>query len=171
MHQNAARNDTPYGEEFSAIEILFSDEHDSLVQHAARFGALDPEDAVQEAYRYMVRLDSADVPLLYKIVERRAINSYHRLATRRKHEEPVGLLQTEEELAHIEPWSIERADFTDSFNRAVVQLDTDDRAAFVLTELRGLSFRSAADLLGTSHMTVFRRAERARLQIRKEISA
>lgn len=153
-----------------AIETLFTDEHDDLVKHAARFGALDPEDAVQDAYRQMIRLGSDDVPLLYRIVERRAIDSYRQLTTRREHEEPRGLLTTEEELAHIEPWSVERAEFTDSFNHAVVQLDTGDREAFVLTELRGLPQREAAALLGVNQSTVSRRAERARQQIREEIA-
>jgi RNA polymerase sigma factor (sigma-70 family) len=157
-------------EEFSAIDNLFSDEHDKLVQHAARFGALDPEDAVQEAYRSLIRVGSQDVPLLYKLVERRSIDSYRKLVTRREHEEPRGLLQSEEELARIEPWSVDRAEFTDSFNHAVAQLDTGEREAFVLTELRGLSQYEAADLLGVHQTTVLRRANRARLQIREEIA-
>jgi RNA polymerase sigma factor (sigma-70 family) len=59
-----------------------------------------------------------------------------------------------------------RADLT----TALKALDPDDREAWALTELRGLTTREAAAVTGASHMTISRRAERARLTLTKELA-
>lgn len=47
---------------------------------------------------------------------------------------------------------------------AVTELD---RQAWILTEMRGLTHREAAPLLGVDHTTVHRRAERARTNLKE----
>jgi len=61
--------------------------------------------------------------------------------------------------------------FGTDFDAAVRTLTTHERDAFTLTELRGLTVRKAADVLDTSRMTVHRRAESARVQLREELAA
>lgn len=61
--------------------------------------------------------------------------------------------------------------FTTGFDSAVRRLEGVDRDAFVLTELRGLTVREAADVLDTSKDTVHRRAEAARTSIGRGLRA
>lgn len=44
-----------------------------------------------------------------------------------------------------------------------------DRQAWILTEMRGLTAREAAPLLGVDHTTVHRRAERARTNLKESL--
>lgn len=67
--------------------------------------------------------------------------------------------------------SIEDAPFPGDFDQAVRDLPEEERAAFILTELRGLTVREAADVLGTSKSDVDRRVSSARTSIRKELAA
>jgi RNA polymerase sigma factor (sigma-70 family) len=59
-----------------------------------------------------------------------------------------------------------RADLT----AALKVLDPDDREAWGLTELRGLTVREAAAVIGVDFSTVSRRAESARLTLTKELA-
>lgn len=61
--------------------------------------------------------------------------------------------------------------FRGDFNEALRALDTEERDAFILTELRGLPVRDAAEVLATSKDTVHRRAEAARTKLREELIA
>lgn len=65
----------------------------------------------------------------------------------------------------------EQAQFPATFDASVRGLEDSEFDAFVLTDLRGLSNREAADVLGTSHTTITRRRESARLALREEIAA
>ena len=76
----------------------------------------------------------------------------------------------EHELPLGRPMTLERAEFHVDFDRALRGLPAPERDAFILTELRGLSVRDAADALGGHYRTVARRAEAARTLIRKELS-
>jgi RNA polymerase sigma factor (sigma-70 family) len=67
--------------------------------------------------------------------------------------------------------TFEDAEFRYDFDLAVRGLPENERDAFIVTELRGLSEREAADVLDTSQPTVHRRAEAARNQLREEIAA
>jgi RNA polymerase sigma factor (sigma-70 family) len=67
----------------------------------------------------------------------------------------------------VEPYFELSATLNDSLHR----LDAQARDAFILTELRGLTEREAADVLDTSQPTVHRRAEAARNYIREELIA
>jgi RNA polymerase sigma factor (sigma-70 family) len=59
-----------------------------------------------------------------------------------------------------------RADLT----LALAELDETDRAAWALTELRGLTTYEAAEVLGVSQPTASRRAERARLALKGDLT-
>jgi RNA polymerase sigma factor (sigma-70 family) len=61
-------------------------------------------------------------------------------------------------------------EFQQAFDLALRDLDADIRDAFILTELRGLTVRDAAGVLGVSHTTVARRFEIARILIQKELT-
>jgi RNA polymerase sigma factor (sigma-70 family) len=165
-------------EDFPIFETLFRDEFSKLVRHAARSGALDPQDAVQEAYEDLLGTAHSEIDkaLLYTTVQRRAIDQYRALATRRGTETPVGLLPELEaieadQLAHVEPYTYERHSFAGGFDAALRRLESDEQGAYILTELRGLTQREAADVLDMSQPTVHRRAEVARHTVRKEIAA
>lgn len=75
----------------------------------------------------------------------------------------------EQTLHLVIPDTQERYDFREAFDSALRALPGDERDAYILTELRGLTSRAAADVLGTSRMTTHRRAENARLHVREEI--
>ncbi|MDE2101492.1 MAG: hypothetical protein KGL39_29875 [Patescibacteria group bacterium] len=58
-----------------------------------------------------------------------------------------------------------------TLNDSLRVLGQDERDAFILTELRGLTEREAANVLDSSQPTVHRRAEAARNYIRRELIA
>lgn len=62
-------------------------------------------------------------------------------------------------------------EFRSDFDRALRALPAEERDALILTDLRGLNQREAADVLETSQPTVHRRAETARTFISQEVSA
>lgn len=66
--------------------------------------------------------------------------------------------------------SIESAMFRADFDLAFRALPRESAEAFALTELRGLSQCEAADLLDVNQATVSRRAEAARLTLKKELT-
>lgn len=66
--------------------------------------------------------------------------------------------------------TIEGAMFRADFDRAFRALPEEQRIAFALTELRGLTERETADVLGVNQSTVNRRCEAARTYLQKELS-
>jgi RNA polymerase sigma factor (sigma-70 family) len=74
-------------------------------------------------------------------------------------------------LATYQALPIRLASFSDDFDRAVRGLDGPERDAFILTDLRGLTVREAADVLDVSFKTVARRTDSARADIREELIA
>jgi len=59
----------------------------------------------------------------------------------------------------------------DELYDSLLKLNGEERDAWILTELRGLTVREAADVLGTSFKTIHRRAEAARNYMQKELAA
>lgn len=59
--------------------------------------------------------------------------------------------------------------FTQSFDAAIRELPEDERGAFILTELRGLTVREAATVAHVPKTTLARHAEAARNLLREEI--
>jgi RNA polymerase sigma factor (sigma-70 family) len=131
----------------------------------------------------LMRGDHIENPqgLLQTMVGSRGIDAYRRAERRSGVEEPAGLAYDlaeiedelaagrEHELALVQAYTAEREEFTEAFDGALRALPEDERDAFILTDLRGLTSREAAGVLDTSHMTIHRRAESARLTVREEI--
>lgn len=61
-------------------------------------------------------------------------------------------------------------EFQAGFDAALRALPDDERQAFILTGLRGLTVREAAGVLASNKDTVARQAEAARTSIRRELS-
>lgn len=71
-----------------------------------------------------------------------------------------------------EPLTIEQAEFRADFDMAVRNIPVElDRQAFLLTTVRGLSYREAAHILDMSDQSVRHHAERARHEIKEALSA
>ena len=103
--------------------------------------------------------------LLHSIAEGLAIDSFrksHRESLRQEKLENLGALRP--------VGSQEPSTFLTDFDRAVRAVPEPERASFILTELRGLTEREAAGVLGLSHMTVNRRAANARLLVREALT-
>ena len=111
-----------------------------------------------------------DAPALLGVIVNGMVQDYFRSTGSRRREEPAGLAHDLAELADSRPLTYETHTFGTRFDSAVRELDPDDRDAYILTELRGLPEREAADVLGTSQPTVHRRAEAARTFVRKELT-
>lgn len=95
-------------------------------------------------------------------------------AVRRGRETPwdIGAVHENEEdtLLLQQPLTYEQVEFRADFDRAIRALDEEDRQAFLLTEVRGLTVREAASILDISKTTVADRAERARTQIKEALA-
>lgn len=61
-------------------------------------------------------------------------------------------------------------DLPENLHLGLIDLIELDRQAFLLTTIRGLTFREAAEILDTDHTSVHRHAERARVQIKEAIA-
>lgn len=122
------------------------------------------EDVAAEAVTRVV--EGKPEHLLPLIVHGLAVDEYRR----RGKEIPAGFLRDDNlELSQGQPLSFEDAEFHADFDTVLRELEEPERDAFILTELRGLTVREAADVLDTSKDTVHRRAERARLTVREEL--
>jgi len=131
------------------------------------------EDVAAEA-AIRVTLGGKPARLLPLITYGLAVDEYRR----RGYEIPSGLITDEDgdftsraaEFALPAAATYETVEFQDEFDAAVRGLEESERDAYILTELRGLSQREAADVLGTSQPTVHRRAEAARHFIKGAIA-
>jgi RNA polymerase sigma factor (sigma-70 family) len=147
---------------------------------ARKVGRENAEDIVGKAFtRLAEKLEDTPVKdgpaLLGSIVSGLLIDHYRAMDFRRANETPVGL-QTElddelREQRGVPTFTVDTYEFQKDFDSAIRGLDPDDRDAFIVTELRGLPVREAADVLATSKDTVHRRAEAARTIIRQEVTA
>jgi RNA polymerase sigma-70 factor (ECF subfamily) len=162
---------------FETFENLYRSEYRAMLKHAGRFGHRS-HDVVQEAYAALwsiMRTRDVENPraLLYKIAENQALKGYDASRRRNAVEIPAGLshdlAEIEEELAVQRAHTADREEFTAAFDSALRALPGDERDAFILTDLRGLSVREAEGVLDTSYRTIHRRADSARLTLREEI--
>lgn len=122
------------------------------------------------------RVDNAEA-LLRKIAEARLVDEIRH----RQRVTPAGLLVQSEhdeervsddlELPRVQVLSHEAAEFQEGFDRAVRALPEPELHAFVLTELRGLSYEEAAAVLGVSRTTVGKRAQLAVDTVRRALLA
>ena len=107
------------------------------------------------------------------IVHGLAVDAYRRL----QREQPWDmneLGENEDEydiLLQQQPLTFEQVEFRADFDRALRALPVElDRQAFLLTTVRGLSYREAAEVLDIDHTSVYRHAERARAQIKEALA-
>lgn len=95
---------------------------------------------------------------------------------RRDRETPYGELadddpEVEERILVSRTLPLALASFPASFDSAVRRLTEDERGAFILTDLRGLTLREAGEVLGVSHESVRTRRDAAVSALRREIPA
>ena len=94
----------------------------------------------------------------------------HLRAKKRRQEDPVGLATELDKLSNAWPLPERMATFPADFDLAIRGLSEPGRDTFILTELRGLSVREAAEVMGTPKSTVADRLQAARTLIREELS-
>jgi len=134
----------------------------------ATLNEAEREDVVQDALIRMV--DKAPDPaLLAAVMDGLAKNLIRAKARRAKVELPGGDANDLSILSDNRGRSIDSAIFAADFNRALRDLSEDDRAAFILYELRGLTAYEAALYLGVPPTTVNSRVESAKGLLRKEL--
>lgn len=108
------------------------------------------------------------------IVHGLTVDAYRRLKRELPVEPRTALPGLEEAgadvLMHGRPATLEDVEFRVAFDQVLRALPEMERDAFILTELRGLTERDAAAVLGVHQSTVHRRAEAARNFIREEIA-
>jgi DNA-directed RNA polymerase specialized sigma24 family protein len=106
------------------------------------------------------------------VVNGLAIDEYRR----RGREIPAGLardlddLLEYDQLPRVMPFTADTDEFRTGFDLALRDVPDDERDAYILTDLRGLTTREASGVLDTSHVTVHRRAEAARTFIREGLT-
>lgn len=121
------------------------------------------QDIVDEAF-FRLQGKSPERGALWKTTFN-VLQEHLREKTRRVYLEQQAELLTGTAIPNIET-AIIRADFDRAFRRLPRTL----QEAFALTELRGLTERETADVLGISQPTVNRRCEAARTFLREELS-
>ena len=151
---------------------LYRSEYRSIRRYfRKRLGENEADDAAALVFVRLARAyDAGRDPELGLIVNAVAVDE---MRARRYRPSPYGLKpgQPEEPLwCGVVPETSPRRSFRAAFDTALRGLPEDERDAFILIELRGLTSREAAGVLDTSHMTIHRRAESARLQVREEIT-
>lgn len=135
---------------------------------ARRYGHDMGEQAVAEAFtRLAADPVTPTIPILYRKAWSIVTDDLRRAEST---PELVSLAEAGREgIADSFP-SIETAMFRADFDRAFRRLPREEAEAFTTTELRGLTQREAADVLGVNQATVSRRAETARETLRKELA-
>lgn len=138
------------------------------------------EDVVDEAF--MRLWDEAEWPedplaWLEEKVANEARNERRDTILRWNRETPAGsmediaeLIEGEQDMRPHPPDTIETAEFRSDLDAAVRETPDDQAQAFILTELRGLTVREAADVMASDKTTIARQAEAARTYIRRGLS-
>jgi RNA polymerase sigma factor (sigma-70 family) len=149
------------------LQSLWLAEHRRLVNHYAQLRPrAQAEEIADEAFARLQEKDDPDgdpAELLWGIAFNVA-KEHTRVARRdeKLRQEPcLG--------GHAIP-SIGIAIFRADFDRAMRRLPPNLRAAFALTELRGLTERETAEVLGIARSTVHVRCEAARTILKEELS-
>lgn len=159
----------------SSLELLYDRTYDDARRVAAKvIGEAGAEDVAMEAMVRAGQMLEDGVPLeevgelVTVIAYGLAVDEY------RRGESPAGLGMDDQLGALLDARAVsdfEAAEFDVLFDSGVRALEDEQRDAFILTDLRGLTVREAAGVLRTSYPTVHRRAEVARTLLREELAA
>jgi DNA-directed RNA polymerase specialized sigma24 family protein len=147
----------------------------NALAHSILRGLADPADAVASALERLVAEGSADAERFERLVSSEARTLRTKTLRNRRQEEPIGLIpdlaELEESLATGRGLPLSLASFPEDFDYAVRGLPESERDAFILTDLRGLTVREAADVLDVSKSTVDRWADAARDLLGEELTS
>lgn len=123
------------------------------------------EDAVQDAFLRAwlalpeFRAESSIGTWLYRIVTNRCLNIL-------RAERPVQPLEDDQAVAAARPEElVQQQAELGALRRAILRLTPEQRAAFVLRELEGLSYEEIAEVLGATVPAIKGRIHRARLEL------
>lgn len=105
---------------------------------------------------------------IYGICLRKA--SDHRRLAHKKHERPSETLPEPEARADSAEQSFEHRRALDRLDRALADLDDDQRAAFVLYEIEGLSLKEVASACDCPLQTVYSRLAVARQRLERALA-
>lgn len=159
------RHGSGAGDAHLVVAELWAAERRKLERYLRRSLARpDAEDVVSAAFAKLATRSQPTVELLWKIAFDEAINLAREELRQDFLEEQAGIL------GGTAIPSIETAIIRADFDRAFRQLPRAQAEAFALTELRGLTERETADVLGVAQKTINRRCEAARTYLRGELA-
>lgn len=140
--------------------------YEDIAQQFARFGPDVAADLTQETFaRLTSTLDGSDRGSLHYLrkVAWGVGNDY----LRRVYREEAADAGPVDGLPYGTPW---QAEISATFDAALRDLPDEERDAFILMELRGTTADEAADLLGVSRRTLYRRLSDATETLREELA-
>lgn len=147
---------------------LWAEHHadiESQLRDRLKLSRHDAEEIVGDAAVKLLDTANPSKELLFKVSLDRATDVIRVRAKRAKLYEKIEPLFAGQAIP-----TIEGAMFRADFDRAFRGLPREQAEAFALTELRGLTERETAEVLGVHQSTVNRRCEAARTYLQKELS-
>ena len=156
----------------SAFAVLVSRYHRPIYNAAYRVlgNAEDASDITQVVFmRVTERLDDFDSRYkFFSWIYRIALNESLNLARKHRREEP---LEEEDELPgarDAEPdWNADRTELSERIQKALLGMNTDDRAVITLRHFSDCSYREMSGILGIAEKTVKSRLFAARRRLRE----
>jgi RNA polymerase sigma-70 factor (ECF subfamily) len=132
---------------------------------ARRLGRETAEDIVSEAFAALAAHHGEPGPdLLHRVIRNKVVDHLRREKAAPDTVPLSGALGAGSFTPH------RHALLARDITEALAELPDEEREAWILTELRGLTVRSAADELGVHYATVSRRAEAARAHIERRLT-
>ncbi|HSW84413.1 MAG TPA: sigma-70 family RNA polymerase sigma factor [Usitatibacter sp.] len=159
----------------SAFAVLVGRYHRPIYNAAYRVlgNAEDASDITQVVFmRVTERLDDFDSRYkFFSWIYRIALNESLNLARKHRREEP---LEGEDELPgarDAEPdWNADRTELSERIQKALLGMNTDDRAVITLRHFSDCSYREMSGILGIAEKTVKSRLFAARRRLRELLS-
>ena len=159
---------------------VWRDLHDPLLGFITRrVGSADAEDVLQDVmmriHRHEDELDHVErvTGWVYRITTN-AITDYYRKSVRREHPAGSDLRPADHDTTSVAPDASEptdpRAELAGCLQPMIERLPEKYRQAILLTEYQGMTQTAAAAVLGLSVSGAKSRAQRARSQLKKELT-